>query len=1027
MADWGVCWGFCDDADHQREDSLPTRGVYTGSLWTRTRPRASGLRDTTVRIDPEDGEHCTYRQILLKYLGRYPLRSIEGFWEIDCQPVPDHSSESSRPASLAPLSSDATMQPSAPGIGQSAQSISSSDETTLSTGPDVSSKSSGAAGNGTAATMPTPVRTEGKKAVRLTWNVKDRLVSPPGESPAPITRITATTEAREGAESQAFPVAEQHIGSAPAKAQTRAGPVPSGRAAKAVKLTWNVKDRLVPVPLTEQDAPPLSKRVEALGGTSGTSTVEPSRGATSSTAPTSSFPCAPRTEVPRFPKKVDAVEAMRRLDAAGVWPNKRCTQKSANLPATLPADATQHHDACVPVVDAAEAMRRLDAFAALRGVTGRNTNTSTTTSEGRVRKPETSKAASESSVPGKTGSTAQKASSAAVDREIKDLGSFPVATKSRSAPVLPKAAVVADASVVASKLPTTHDVSEATRLKETGNELFRKHLFEKAAWEYTCALECLGSDAEIHLRAQLLNNRAACAHQLHEWESAFDDASEVLALEPFNVKALLRRAISAENLQRHDVSFKDASAVLTLVPGQPVANGIRNRTRNLFEEAVALKKRLQEAKGVPEDLGNAMERFCFDDLEVLQRGFPWSEHSFVDGDEGNLNQLAKFEALFAEQVYTSPPFWWGLDEALRDPECLRASLDIGVAYIKNYQCDRADAIYRYALPAARARGLPWNVKALQNCATLRFKQNRQADAAALLEEINDYVPPNPVHCKNLGTVYNSLRQHARALEHFEMAVALQDGWMESSDRWDIGLAKKNLKQFDEAIKLLIDALEGFSADKSDRVTLAKLHDSIGGCYLEMGAEYGKDAQYAGWAEPHFRKAEELFRESVGISSPLYQSAARCISQSLLRQGQREQAEPWLREALRIESIKDGVHPTPLHDMVEELLNLGAQKCLGDFASYHQLLEDAILNMTKHKVPEDGNVGMVLHKVARFFVASGKEYRPAAMGYFRRALELIGSHVDEEVDTTFHCSLLELEIQCCEALLGSEMLAICDKK
>ena len=56
----------------------------------------------------------------------------------------------------------------------------------------------------------------------------------------------------------------------------------------------------------------------------------------------------------------------------------------------------------------------------------------------------------------------------------------------------------------------------------------------------------------------------------------------------------------------------------------------------------------------------------------------------------------------------------------------------------------------------------------------------------------------------------------------------------------------------------------------------------------MGAEYGKDAQYAGWAEPHFRKAEELFRESVGISSPLYQSAARCISQSLLRQGQREQ-------------------------------------------------------------------------------------------------------------------------------------------
>merc|ERR1719188_1711159 len=114
-----------------------------------------------------------------------------------------------------------------------------------------------------------------------------------------------------------------------------------------------------------------------------------------------------------------------------------------------------------------------------------------------------------------------------------------------------------------------------------------------------------------------------------------------------------------------------------------------------------------------------------------------------------------------------------------------------------------------------------------------MKQDRQQEAALLLEEINEYVPPHPIHYKNLGTCYNSLKQHQRALDHFQEAVRLKDGKMDHSDRWDMGIAKKNLKQFDEASMLLVDALEGSRSERGDPIELAKLHDSVGSCYLEM--------------------------------------------------------------------------------------------------------------------------------------------------------------------------------------------------
>merc|ERR1719191_2053371 len=97
--------------------------------------------------------------------------------------------------------------------------------------------------------------------------------------------------------------------------------------------------------------------------------------------------------------------------------------------------------------------------------------------------------------------------------------------------------------------------------------------------------------------------------------------------------------------------------------------------------------------------------------------------------------------------------------------------------------------------------------------------------------------------------------------------------------------------------------------------MAKLHDSIGGCYDEMG----QDAVCQ--AELHFRDAAELYGKSVGEEHPLYGSATHLLAKNLQKQGRGAESEPWLRASLLVESTKDGMHPTPIHEMLEELLDL----------------------------------------------------------------------------------------------------------
>ncbi|CAE8595341.1 unnamed protein product, partial [Polarella glacialis] len=176
------------------------------------------------------------------------------------------------------------------------------------------------------------------------------------------------------------------------------------------------------------------------------------------------------------------------------------------------------------------------------------------------------------------------------------------------------------------------------------------------------------------------------------------------------------------------------------------------------------------------------------------------------------------EADFARMMAKEP-------HGFRSPVILAASMDLAVVYLKNYALDKADALYTHMEPFCLSRGLPWDVKWFQDCATLRCKQNRQAEAAPLLEEVAKRTPPHEATLRNLGTVYNQLRQFDKAKVYFEAAAELL-GRTDKEDLWNIGLVHKNKKEYDKAAPMLEQALaQWIEDDPGDDVTLAKLYDS----------------------------------------------------------------------------------------------------------------------------------------------------------------------------------------------------------
>ncbi|KAH9373432.1 hypothetical protein HPB48_009477 [Haemaphysalis longicornis] len=152
----------------------------------------------------------------------------------------------------------------------------------------------------------------------------------------------------------------------------------------------------------------------------------------------------------------------------------------------------------------------------------------------------------------------------------------------------------------------TLSTSSAQSIKVEGNELFKVGDYKGALEKYTKAL----SIADSSDRAVLLNNRAATNIKLLRYEDAVKDASEVLELNPTDVKALFRRSQACEALGKVNEAFKDARQVLHLEPqNTAVQQSLRRLSQTLQQIAktASTSNKVSQMMGVIGDSNSSLD------------------------------------------------------------------------------------------------------------------------------------------------------------------------------------------------------------------------------------------------------------------------------------------------------------------------------------------------------------------------------------------------------------------------------------
>jgi len=282
---------------------------------------------------------------------------------------------------------------------------------------------------------------------------------------------------------------------------------------------------------------------------------------------------------------------------------------------------------------------------------------------------------------------------------------------------------------------------------------------------------------------------------------------------------------------------------------------------------------------------------------------------------------------------------------LNDPEVLGSALDIVGAYLKNYEVDKASQVCATVLPACRARGGLWLLKALNHIATVRMKQARPVEALTALREteamakgaLSDQAEQDEAWefwetvYRNFAWVLSSLDRRTEAMEYAQLAIDVKArvgrpaSWF---DLWDIGrmgatgaLARDNSKDILASQATVTKALWLHrDAEPGDLVMRAKIWHSVGECSFALGhlaekrgpsgsKSAASNSKAAGTeALGHYRKALKCFREShklfqktEGRFNPLTGGEAEAVAWSMLKVGADEEAKEYLLCALEASS------------------------------------------------------------------------------------------------------------------------------
>lgn len=162
-------------------------------------------------------------------------------------------------------------------------------------------------------------------------------------------------------------------------------------------------------------------------------------------------------------------------------------------------------------------------------------------------------------------------------------------------------------------------MAEAERLKEAGNECFRRKVYREASALYQQALNVAPTDSTS--RAVYYGNKAACSMRLSEFNDALQSCNEALKINNEYVKVLMRRCLVYEQLRQWENAMSDALRVLEIDPSHEVA---KKSLQRLQKKGEILGQQLKElGSNVFEELGVSLEDFnAEENLKSVPRPLP---------------------------------------------------------------------------------------------------------------------------------------------------------------------------------------------------------------------------------------------------------------------------------------------------------------------------------------------------------------------------------------------------------------------
>jgi len=253
------------------------------------------------------------------------------------------------------------------------------------------------------------------------------------------------------------------------------------------------------------------------------------------------------------------------------------------------------------------------------------------------------------------------------------------------------------------------------------------------------------------------------------------------------------------------------------------------------------------------------------------------------------------------------------------------------------------------------------------------------------------------------------RQFERAESWFLQAVNLKGGSPGREDFWNLGICKKNMAKYEEALPMLEQALAEFQEHEPEHpVTISKLHSTVAGCLHDMG----RPAE----AIEHYEKAHQLYTATVGPGSPLFCSAAEGMAKSFKEVGRYDEAYEALLEAFDVHARGDAVHPTPLFENLELALKLSDLRPSLSLARLAPTIDAGINNLERRGMAEDGNAGLVMCRGGKVLLRAGQASRAAEL--LHQGVGLIRqSHEAGEADLSHE--IMEADMLLKSALRTSE--------